>query len=319
MKALPALLFVCLSALSAQTPAPPAPAPPPGQNAAPATLPDLPGDTVVAVFEDGYKLTMNDFRNILMTLSPDQQQMVIINRQMFLHQYALMRKLSKMAEEEGLDKQSPTREQIEYQRMAVLMQVKMMRTLSLMPVSQEDIAKEYEAHRDNYKQVKVKAIYISFSEDPGTKSGGKKPLTEKEALAKISKLLKEIRGGGDFVKLVKENSEDESSRAKDGDFLTVRANDNLPDAMRAGVFDLKEGEVSEPIRQPNGYYLFRAEQVSYRPVSEVRDQIFTQLQRQKGDSWMRKLDTDTQVQLPNAAFAGSAGKFQLPAPPPAQK
>ena len=73
------------------------------------------------------------------------------------------------------------------------------------------------------------------------------------------------------MKLVKENSDDETSRAKDGDFATLRSSDNIPDAFRATVFALKKGEVSEPLKQPNGFYLLRAEEVTVRPLSEVRD------------------------------------------------
>jgi len=98
---------------------------------------------------------------------------------------------------------------------------------------------------------------------------GGKATTEDEAKAKATKLLADIRGGADFVKLVKENSDDETSKAKDGDFATLRRTDNIPDAIRAAVFSLKQGEVSEPVRQPNGFYLLRADEVRYRPLSQV--------------------------------------------------
>jgi peptidyl-prolyl cis-trans isomerase C len=303
MRVLPALLFICSGALWAQT-APPAP-----------TLPDLPGNTVVAVFDDGVKLTMDGFQNLVAALPQDQQQMALTNRQVFLHNYAVIRKLAHMAEEEGLDKASPAKERLEFQRMSILMNEKLMRTFSLAEVTPEEISGYYETNRERFKQVKVKALYVSFSPDDTAATDGKKPLNEKQALAKVDKLLAEIRGGADFVKLVKANSDDETSRDKDGDFLTVRVNDNLPDAMRAAVFQLKEGQVSDPVRQPNGFYLFRAEQVAYRPLAEVRDEIFMLLQKQRGASALRQIDNDTKVEFPNAAFAGSPGAAPEPPSP----
>ena len=111
-----------------------------------------------------------------------------------------------------------------------------------MVVEPADITKYYDANKQKYTQVRVKAIYIAFSDDASSSAGkGKKPLTEAEAKAKAAKLKTALKGGADFVKLVKENSDDETSREKDGDFATLRSTDNIPDAFRAAVFALKQG------------------------------------------------------------------------------
>jgi parvulin-like peptidyl-prolyl isomerase len=301
MKFFSLLVFACIAAW-AQTAAAPAP---------PATLPDLPDDSVVAVFDDGTKVTMGEFRNIANVMPPENQQLILRNREQFLHQYAVMRKLAKMAESEKLDQQSPAREALEYNRMMILTQTKMTTALNTMTVAPDEVVKFYDGNKEKYKQVKVKAIYIPFSGDADAKD--KKELTEEQAKAKAARLLAEIRKGADFVKLVKENSADETSRAKDGDFATVHTGDNIPDAMRAAVFALKSGEVSEPVRQPNGFYLFRAEEIGYRPLSEVRDEIFMQLKQQHYGNWMRQIDSGTKVDFPNPAFLGKK------APAPAEK
>ena len=101
-----------------------------------------------------------------------------------------------------------------------------------------EIVKHYDSNKRKYTHVRVKAIYIAFSDDAaaGSRDKGKRPLTEAEAKAKADKLLAAIKGGADFVKLVKENSDDETSRQKDGDFATLRSSDNIPDAFRTAVF-----------------------------------------------------------------------------------
>ena len=104
------------------------------------------------------------------------------------------------------------------------------------------------------------------------------------------------------MKLVKENSEDESSRAKDGDFDTLHFSDNMPDAFRAAIFQLKQGETTEPLKQPNGYYLLRAEQVSVKPLKDVRDDIYNELKNARMNEWMEKIDRSTTVQV-NPKFA----------------
>jgi peptidyl-prolyl cis-trans isomerase C len=293
--------FVFAGALMAQTAPAPTPPPPP-----PANLPDLPDDSVVATFSDGTKVTMAEVRGFYSILSPQQQQAVLRDLNAFLHQWGVMRRLAQIGVEKKLNERSPYKEAIEQQRMNVLSQAAINDTLNTVVVDPADISKYYDSNQAKYTQVKVKSIYIAYSETPGT--GPKKKLTEPEAKAKATKLLAAIRGGADFVKLVKENSEDETSREKNGDFATLRFSDNIPDAFREAIFKLKQGETTEPLKQPNGYYLFRAEEITVKPLSDVRDEIYNDLKNQKWGEWMAKINSENQVTLSPAFSAAIAKK-----------
>ena len=300
MKVLCLLTFASFSAIWAQS-APPRrlPAPPP--------MPDLPGEAVVAIFGDGTKFTMADFRKIYEALPPANQQMAMRNREVWLHQWEVLRKLTKMAEVAKLDQESPYKESPGLRPDERAGDGEINAAINLMVVEPADIVKYYDSNKQKYTQVRVKAIYIAFNDDAASSSTskGKKPLTEAEAKAKATKLLAAIKGGADFVKLVKENSDDETSRAKDGDFATLRSSDNIPDAFRAAVFALKKGDVSEPLKQPNGFYLLRAEEVTVRPLSEVRDEIYTELRTARSNDWLRGMDENAKVQIVNPAFVAA--------------
>jgi peptidyl-prolyl cis-trans isomerase C len=325
MKATFLVVFVCLGAAWAQPAgAPPAGVPPAGvppagaqSTGAPAaagtpTIPELPEDTVVAVFGDGTKFTMGDFKRMYAALPPPNQQMALRDREQFLHQWEMMRKLTKMAEEAKLDLESPYKEALAYGRMAVLAQAQITAAVNAITVDPADIVKAYDSNKKKYTQVKVKAIYIAFSEAATSSAAkGKKALTEAEAKAKAVKLQAAIQGGADFVKLVKENSDDETSREKDGDFASLRYTDNIPDAFRTAVFSLKQGEVSEPLKQPNGFYLLRAEEVTVRPLSEVRDDIYNDLKNQRSTEWLNKVNRESTVKILSPEFIGHPA-----APPP---
>jgi peptidyl-prolyl cis-trans isomerase C len=262
-------------------------------------MPDIPDQTTIAVFDDGVQFTMGDFKKIFAVLPPDNQPLAMRDRKTFLQQWAFMRKLAQMAERQKLDQETPTKEQLEYYRLMILSQAKLANAMNSMTVEPAEIVEFYDTNKERFKEVQVKAIYVSFGK-------GAKARTEDEAKAKATKLLAEIRGGADFVKLVKENSEDETSKAKDGDFATLRRNDNIPDAIRAAVFSLKQGEVSEPVRQPNGFYLLRADEVHYRPLSQVRDEIFTELRQQHYGKWLDQTNKETKVEFTNPAFLSDA-------------
>ena len=298
MKVLSVLLFACCSAGWAQT----APAPggvPPGPGAPAPQMPDLPDQTIIAVFDDGVQFTMADFKRAFAALPPDNQPLALRDRKIFVQQWAFMRKLAQMAEKQKLDQQSPTKEQLEYYRMMILSQTKLSEAMNTMAVEPDEIVKFYDTNRERFKEVRVKALYVSFGR-------GENAPTEDQAKAKAARLLADIRGGADFVKLVKENSDDETSKAKDGDFATLRRNDNIPDAIRSAVFALKQGEVTEPVRQPNGFYLLRADEVRYRPLSQVRDEIFTELKQKHYSQWLDQTNKDTKVEFTSPAFLGDA-------------
>jgi len=286
----------------------------PAQTPPPQALPNLPDDTVIAVFDDGVKFTMGQYKSLYEVLRGNQPAM-LQERKAFLEQYALMRKLAHMAEEEKLDQVSPGKDILDYYRLFLLSQAKLNQEVQSQNVSDEEITKYYAANKDRYREVKVKAIYLAFSKALASQaSNGKRILTEEEAKAKAGKLLADIRGGAEFVKLVRENSDDATSRDKDGDFATITGTDRdkLPAAVVNVIFALKPGEVSEPVEQPNGFYLFRADQITYRPQSEVQGEIVAALQQDRFNRWMQQTHDSVKVEFPSPEFLGGS------APPPAK-
>jgi parvulin-like peptidyl-prolyl isomerase len=220
-----------------------------------------------------------------------------------------------MAEKDKLDEQSPTKEALNYYRMMILSQAEINSTMNSNSMEGLDADKYYQANKEKYKQVKVKAIYIPFSTAQASQiSKGKPVLTEEAAKTKAEKVAAEARGGADFVKLVKENSEDEASKSKDGDFATLRPNDNVPDAIRSVVFQLKQGEISDPVRQSNGFYVLKASEVSYRPLQDVEADILSTLRQQRFKKWMDGINEENKVTFPTPAFLSAA-----PAPAPSGK
>jgi peptidyl-prolyl cis-trans isomerase C len=277
------------------------------QSAAPQAVPlspapDLPPETVVATFGNGEKLTAGELKGFIAAMPPNMQQSALRDRKAFVQQVALMHRLAEMAEQAKLDQQSPTRESLEFNRLYLLMNAQLQQKLSGTIVPPSEVQAFYDRNKDRFTQAKVKAIYVSFSANPQSGSDGKKHLTEAEAQAKIEKLRTAVVGGANFVKLVKENSEDTTSAAKDGDFGVIRRTDNLPDAIRKAIFALKAGEVSEPVRQPNGFYLFRAEELSTQPFPEVQEEISNELRQALFKAWMDATTGSLNLKLENQTF-----------------
>ena len=312
------LLFLLLTAaVWAQSSArPPVPTPMPTGHPpdGPATSLDigralaLPPDTVVATFEDGRKLTAGELDSFLAAMPPSMAQAARRDRRAFVRQVALMHRLSEMAENAKLDQQNPTRDALAFNRMYILMNAQLHSVLDGIIVQPAEIQDFYSQNQEKFKQMKVKAIYIRYSANPAAEGkGAAKQLTEAEAQAKINKLRDAIVAGADFVKMVKENSEDETSAAKDGDFGTIRGTDNLPEAIRTAIFALKAGEVSQPVKQPNGFYLFRAEEVSVQPLTEVRGAIVEELKQAHFKKWMEDVGGGLNLKIQNEGYFAGGG------------
>ena len=295
------------ASLFAQAPAPPA---------TPATAAEPAADTVIASFE-GRNLTYGELKAFVTALvPPEQRQMVLRNPAFVVHRYFLWQHLANMAQKDKLDEKSPTREQLYWDRVNILVQAKLNDMSNQTSADENDLKKYYEANKDKYTQVRVKTIYVSFSANPADAgSGGAKVASEAEAKAKIEKILAEIRAGADFVKMVKQYSEDATSREKDGDLETFRKSDSIPDAIRAAVFKLKQGEVSEPVRQPNGFYLFRAEEVSVRSYQQVQSEIYDLVRTQNYKNKLDQMDKNIDYKIENPAFFKATAAASAPAPP----
>lgn len=264
-------------------------------------------DTVVATV-DGKAVTAAEMHGLFRTVGLPVQQNAAKDPQAFLRQYAMLKRLSELAEKNHLDQQSPYKEALAAGRMQILYQAAIQHTYENIPVQADEQKKFYEANRDRWAQAKVKVIYIPFSHDPPSKTepGAKKILREAEAKAKAESLVRQIRAGADFVKLVKEHSEDPTSVAKDGDFPLISKSDQIPDDIKAAVFALKKGEVSEPVRAANGYYIFRAEEMIVKPYDQVKDDIFNELKLARLREFLDSIQNSVEVKVENPDFFAQA-------------
>ena len=283
----------------------------------PPAAPTTPSPETVIATVDGHKLTFGELQSYLSALDPERQKAALQNRTELVREYALMKHLATMADQTKLDQKSPYKEALASSRLQILTNAQINEQYLTTVVTAQDQQKFFDENKDRYSQVKLKVIYLAFVTSPAADQKTGKSRTEAEAKAKIESLSKELRGGADFLKLVKEYSEDEKSKAQNGDFGTLRKSDNLPEEIRSVVFKLKKGEVSEPVRQRNGYYLFKAEDVSVRPYSEVKDDIYTELKNIRMREWFDQLSKSIPVKIEDQSFFSAvpaASNSAAPAP-----
>lgn len=308
----PVFLFVA----AAQT-LPPPPPPSAQQESIYDKLERLPSDTVLATWE-GSKVTASEITRFLMAV-PHLKANFERNPQEFIRQQLMLRRLARMATDDKLDQRHPYKERLDFARTITLAQVRMDEELSQIPVTADDQKKYYQENSDRYTTITAKVIYIPFSHQASVSSADPKarqPLTEEEAKPKAQDLVRQLRAGADFVKLVEEHSEDPGTKAQKGDFgKPIRRNDEIPEPVKTALFNAKKGEITDAIRQPNGFYIFRIEDRAMQPYDEVKDSIYQALKQSRHEVWQKGIHDQvvTGVQFDSSIFGSTPST--PPAPP----
>lgn len=285
----------------------------PAPAAAPAKAPAVSPDTVI--FKVGGKpVTSAEFERILISFPAEIQASARASPKTVMQNYYLMQSLGRQAVAEKIDQASPYKEQLELQRVQFLATTLVNRTAEGVKVSPEDVKQRYERDKiEKLERAKIRAILIMFGEnmvqtqvnmaDPSKPQASPISAVRDEAEAKkiVADLAKQLRGGADFAELAKQKSEDKNSAANGGDFGTIKRGDRIPDEIKTAVFALKNGEISDPIRQPMGYYIVKMEERSIPSFDEVKETLEQEIRKERFDEWMNSVQKQFEITIEEPA------------------
>jgi parvulin-like peptidyl-prolyl isomerase len=238
---------------------------------------------------DGKNLTAGEIRAVLEN-TPALQRPFQQNPALALSDFYITKYLASEGEKRKLAESDRWKAQIEAARAQVMVNAMINEERDGYPVSEQMTDEYYKRNQGRYQQAKIKVIYIKFRpggtspEDikalaAGVLGGGAGQRSEADAKALATELVKKIHAGADFAKLVAEYSEDMDSKAAGGDFGTVKPTSSYPDDFKKAVLALAQGEISEPLRQPSGYYVIRAEEKTTAPIADVRESIIQDIRQ----------------------------------------
>lgn len=288
----------------AATPAKPAPVIPPG---------------TVVLKVGGRNITAAEFDKMIAYFPADVQQSAKTNPKVVIQSYFVMEELAKRAQQQKLDQTSPVKETLELQRMQTLATAVVNQQTAGIVVTDEEQQKRYEADKDTkYGVAKIRAIFINFGDPMAINanvdmSDPKNPKTtipkkirlESEASISAADVVKRARSGADFAAMAKEISDDKSTGANGGEFPLVRQTDQLPDNIKRAVFSMQPGEISDPIRQQNGFYVVKVEERRIQAFTEVRTQVANDIKQERFQKWMADVQKPFEVTVESPVFFGA--------------
>lgn len=293
----------------------------------------LPGNTVVATVA-GISVTIDDVRKMTENAPPAVLNILQKSPQSFIQQTFLFRYLADQGDQLKLGDQSPLKEEIETERKWIIANEMLTHERNNYQVSDKEIGEFYEKNQPRWMQAKVKAIFIAFkagappapSDPKDIADAAKNALegahpanqrTEEEAKKLAGDLVKQIRGGADFGKLVEQYSDDSSSKGSGGEFPPIKASSPYPEDLKQSVFALKSGDVSEPIRQPTGFYIIRMDEKSVQPLNDVREPITQELRQEHVNTWINDLNKRFVPVIQNTQFFAEPQLYLQPKAPAA--
>jgi hypothetical protein len=312
----------------AEQPSTAAPAQPasPGPQAAAPVAPD---EVVMTVGD--FKMTAAEFEALTRSLPPDAAQaLAAMGKKGFAERYASLISLAKEGEKRKVDQSATFRQMLAFQRLMLLGQLTMNEIVTTLgTVSAEEISYYYTAHQPDFLQIKLRGIYVPFTAEadsgkPGDSKAkpaakpGKPQLTEPEAKAKAEALRLKIRGGESMAALAKKES-DHASAANGGDMGWVRHSQFSPQIDNV-IFALEKDQVSIPVKDRFGYFIFQLEDKRSQPLEEAKPIIENGLRQQKLGEALAKVQADYPPSFNPRFFPETAPTMQTmpgaaPAPP----
>ena len=173
-------------------------------------------------------------------------------------------------------------------------------------VSDEEIAKYYNEHKDEFEEVRARHILISTQapppSHPGTddkdKKEAPKALSKDEAKKKAQSILDRIRKGEDFAKLAEENSDDPGSKTKGGD-LDYFPKGAMVREFDQAAFSLQPGQVSDLVETQFGYHIIKVEDHRTKGLDDqdTKKQIADKLKQDKIQERIKEITDKSNVQV----------------------
>lgn len=286
------LALLVSAAVWAQQPAPPAP--PAAQT---------PPDKVVAKVE-GKPYTAAEIQKLLDEFPPPIRMSFAKKPKETLASVFLIRYLANQARLHHLDEADGFKQNDAWARLQALSQAQLSYYHDSYRPPAADERAYYEKHPEKWQQAKFQEIVIRFA--PNVHSPIKR--TEADAKALADDLRKQIEGGADFGALAKEHSDDKVSGPKNGEHVVIERGSAYPEELKKLLFGMKAGDVSQPVKQFNSYYLLKLNELTSQSFNDVESRIFRDLQQERFSQYVQGVEQQNQVTVVDAKFFANSDK-----------
>jgi len=174
------------------------------------------------------------------------------------------------------------------ERQMVIEQVQRQEVGSKLTITEEEARQYYARHPEDFTDPAAVTLREIFVEVPSTE-GNVNVARDEEGQKKIADARARVLKGDDFAKVAAEMS-DSPSKANGG-IIGPFAHSEMSPQLQQMVDKMKPGEITQAIRTPRGYQIFKLESVkvqALQPFDSVRDLISEKVAGARTQIEMRK-------------------------------
>jgi len=256
-------------------------------------------------------IRQSEFENAIKTLPAEYQQFAQgPGKRQFAEDYLRMKMLAAQGMKDNLQNDPEVTQQLALMRENLVANAELQKLEKGITVSDADLQKAYDEHKNEYEKVTARHILIAFKGSPAAQPG-KKELSEDEAKAKAEEIKKKIQGGASFEDQAKAESDDKGSGARGGE-LGAFGRGQMVEEFEKAAFAAKTGEVIGPIRTQYGYHIIKVDKHETTPFAQVKETL-DKSERQ------RRLKEQLDTMKKNANVTFNDAYFAPPAPAVAPK
>ncbi len=221
-------------------------------------------------------ITRAEFEKLVGTLNPDMPKN---SQQMLAEQYSKALILQNLAERQHIPETQHFKDMMDYMRTQILASEIVTEAKDKAKPTPAEVQGYYDKHKADYEQAALKRLFIPKSK-PSLKDGAKQP-TDTELKLEADKMRTRAAGGEDFDKLQKEIYDNTGIKTPPPPTSIPNWRRTMVPPTQAAIFDLKPGEISQPIVQPEGVYIYKVESKKTLPLNDVKADIEQTLQNEK--------------------------------------
>jgi len=275
-------------------------------------------------------VTRAEFDDLVQTMAPNIQP---AQKKQLATQYAMALVMAHKAHEMHLDQGPKYEQRLRLAKLGVLNKA-LGESLQEQAsnISEKDLQDYYKANTAAYEEADLQRIFVpklkpqekdaaQSKDKPSEEDVKKKEQESEEATKKLADSLRaRAAAGEDFDKLQDEAYAGTEMKNKPPTKLgKVRRNGLPPDQL--AVLDSKSGEVSQPIANPSGYFIYKVGEKNTLPFEQVKQEISTTLSQQKLRDEMQAIQQSATPELNEKYFSEGApapgAKPEALAKPPA--
>jgi peptidyl-prolyl cis-trans isomerase C len=225
----------------------------------------------------GREYTKAEFEEIARQQNTDPKE--VVGRLTTANGFARVQALAQEAKRRKLDQDPALRLKLEMYTGALLNQALFNEVLAEVQ-KDETLARKYLDNRQHSSEER-QLLQILIRDTASKPKAGK--LSPEQALRKAEDVRARIVAGAKFAEMAQAHSDDELSNGKGGRMHMVRKPMLAPE-FGAAAFQLKEGELSKPVKTVYGYHLILLEKILPPDFAVVRKSLEYEIARQRLDA-----------------------------------